>query len=206
MAREGLYFALPFILLAGLFFYLFQDSPRMNLVYLAVSSLIIAFLLMLFFRDPDRRIPEGDGLVVSPADGKIISIERRADFFVVSIFLSLFNIHINRAPVDGIVTRVKYKPGKFRPAFQKRAAELNERFEITLKADKHTVNVHQVAGILARRVVCRLIEGQQVRRGERFGMIRFGSRVDIMLPLNTSLEVQEGQRVKGGSTIIGRLA
>lgn len=206
MAREGFYFALPFFLLAILFFYLFQKFPHMDLVYLAVCSLIVAFLFMSFFRDPDRRIPEGDGLIVSPADGRVVALERREDCFVLSIFLSILNVHINRVPVSGVVQRVKYQPGKFRPAFQKKAAEQNERFEITIKADNYSIDVHQVAGILARRVVCRLTEGQEVRRGERFGMIRFGSRVDLMLPLDTSFEVQEGKRVKGGSTIIGRLA
>ena len=206
MAREGFFFSLPFLLLAILFFYLFQKFPHMDLVYLAVSSLIVAFLFMSFFRDPDRRIPEGDGIIVSPADGRVVALERREGCFVVSIFLSIFNVHINRVPVSGVVQRVKYQPGKFRPAFQKKAAEQNERFEITIKADNYSIDVHQVAGILARRVVCRLTEGQEVRRGERFGMIRFGSRVDLMLPLDTSFEVQEGKRVKGGSTIIGRLA
>jgi len=205
MAKEGLIVFFPFFFLAILLFYLFSRSFNINFVYLSVISFAIGCILMLFFRDPERKIPDGDNLIVSPADGKIVNIEKNNSRVVVSIFLSIFNVHINRIPVTGRVTRLAYKPGKFFAAFKKSASELNERFEIEIETDRGPVVVHQIAGVLARRVVCRLKKEQSVKIGDRFGLIRFGSRVDLFLPVSSQLQVKKGQKVKGGETIIGRL-
>jgi len=205
MAKEGLCFFLPFLIIAVIFFFLFNSSLNMTFIHLGVASFIFGCLIMLFFRDPERKVPSGDNLIVSPADGKVVNIENNNDMKVVSIFLSVFDIHINRIPVAGVIRRLKYKKGKFKAAFNKEASDINERFEIEIKTDKGNVIVHQIAGVLARRVVCHLQEGQAVKTGDRFGLIRFGSRVDLFLPLSTELEVAKGQRVKGASTIIGRL-
>jgi len=205
MAKEGLYFFLPFLVIAAIFFYLFDRSLNMTYIHLGIASFIFGCLIMLFFRDPERKLPEGDNLIVSPADGKIVGIENRSDMQVISIFLSIFNVHVNRIPVSGVVHRLKYKKGKFKAAFNKEASDINERFEIEIKTDKGNVIIHQIAGVLARRVVCRLREGQTVKVGDRFGLIRFGSRVDLFLPLSAELEVAKGQRVKGTKTVIGRL-
>jgi len=206
MAKEGLYFFLPFLVIAVIFFYLFGRSLNMTYIHLGVVSFIFGCLIMLFFRDPERKLPQGDNLIVSPADGKVVKIESKSDMKVISIFLSIFNVHINRVPVSGVVHRLKYQKGKFKAAFSKEASDINERFEIEIKTDKGNVITHQIAGVLARRVVCRLREGQSVKIGDRFGLIRFGSRVDLFLPLSAELEISKGQRVKGAKTIIGRLA
>jgi phosphatidylserine decarboxylase len=205
MVKEGLYFFLPFLVIAAVFFYLFNGSLNMTYIYLGIASFFFGCLIMLFFRDPERKIPQGENLIVSPADGKVVNIENKNDMKVISIFLSIFDVHINRIPVSGEINRLKYKKGKFKAAFNRKASDVNERFEIEIKTDKGNVIVHQIAGVLARRVVCRLSEGQAVKTGERFGMIRFGSRVDLFLPSNAELEVAMGQRVKGAKTIIGRL-
>jgi len=206
MAKEGFYFFLPCLLIAAFFFYLFKHDPDMDYIYIGLAFFILGNLLLLFFRDPERKIPEGDDLIVSPADGRVLIAEETGDNLLVSIFMSVFNVHINRAPVTGIVERLDYKPGKFKAAFKKDAADVNERFEIEIKTDKGNIVMHQIAGVLARRVVCRLKKGQQVTKGERLGLIRFGSRVDLFLPASVKLEVHKGQRVKGGKSIIGRFS
>ena len=205
MAKEGFAFFLPFVAITVIFFYLFNRQPRMIYIYLGVASYILACLFVLFFRDPQRNIAKGEDLIVSPADGKILSIEKQDGQVRLTIFLSIFNVHVNRVPVDGKVIGVRYKPGKFLAAFKKEASDVNERFEIDILTDKGKVTVHQIAGILARRVVCRLSEGQYVARGQRFGLIRFGSRVDLFMPEKTELFVKVGNKVKGGETVIGKL-
>jgi phosphatidylserine decarboxylase len=206
MAREGFYFFSPFLILAIFFFYLFDKYQDINLVYAAVIAFAVGCLFILFFRDPERKIPEGDNLIVSPADGKIVGISETNKQLKISIFLSIFDVHINRIPVNGVVQRLTYKPGKFFSAFKQKASDLNERFEIEIKTDNHAIIMHQIAGVLARRVVCRLKKDQPVQKGKRFGLIRFGSRVDLFLPSSVRLEVRKGQRVTGGKTIIGRLS
>ncbi len=206
MAREGYFFSLPFIIIAFILFYMFQKYPSMNFIYLGVIAFMLACMFVLFFRDPERRIPEGDDLIVSPADGRIVDLTKSSDRTTISIFLSIFNVHVNRIPVSGIVKRLVYRPGKFKAAFRSSASNLNERFEIEIKTDKGNVIMHQIAGVLARRVVCRLEVNQVVNKGDRFGLIRFGSRVDLFLPASAKVEVKMGQRIKGGKTIIGRWA
>ena len=206
MAKEGFLFYLPFLIIAAIFFYLYDRSLSMLFIYLGFASFLFGNLVLLFFRDPERKIPQEEDIIVSPADGKIMLIEEVAGHRLVSIFMSVLNVHINRVPVSGIVERLDYKPGKFKAAFNREAVDINERLEIEIKSDKGNVVMHQVAGVLARRIVCRLKVGQQVKIGDRFGMIRFGSRVDLFLPSSVSIDVTKGQKVEGGKSIIGRFA
>jgi phosphatidylserine decarboxylase len=165
-----------------------------------------------FFRDPERRPPAGEGLVVAPADGKIVSIARvtgDSPFLGcatrVSIFLSPLDVHINRIPVEGRIEKVTYQRGKFLAAYKEEASERNEQNALSiLDFEGRKLGVVQIAGVLARRIVCRAKEGDQFARGERFGLIMFGSRTDTYLPEGCRVEVAEGQRVKGAETVIAR--
>ncbi len=165
-----------------------------------------------FFRDPERTPPQGEGLILAPADGKVVSIadiKEDRDFPQaarrISIFLSPLDVHINRAPVEGKVEEIKYSPGKFIAAYKDEASAQNEQNALRIAdARGRRVGVVQVAGVVARRIICRVRPGDKVDRGERFGMIMFGSRTDAYLPSDCRVEVVEGQRVKGGETIIGR--
>jgi len=204
MAREGIYFFLPFLALAVLMFYLYDMASNMNYIYTGVFLFVFGLLVMLFFRDPERNTPDEDGIVISPADGKIVGIEKSGDQIKISIFLSIFDVHINRIPFNGIVSRLNYRPGKFFSAFKDKASSDNERFEIAIDSANGKVTLHQIAGLIARRVVCRLKQDQKVKTGDRFGLIRFGSRVDIYLPPTVQIEVKMKQKVKGAETIIGR--
>ena len=171
-------------------------------------TLFIAF----FFRDPDREIPDDTDALVSPADGRVITVEPLARGTYVSeqptsrvgIFLSPLNVHVNRVPVTGKVTRIHYRPGKFRAAFAADAAEVNEQNAVSIQdAHGRRVVLVQIAGMLARRIVCRLTDGEQVQRGDRYGMIMLGSRVDVYCPAEVELKIAVGQRVKAGETVIG---
>jgi phosphatidylserine decarboxylase len=170
---------------------------------------LFALAFLAFFRDPERIVPEGEGLVVSPADGRVTAIrDLRGEGLRtrVSIFLSPLDVHINRAPVEGKVEEVRYQAGKFFAAYKEEASEANERNAVTL-VDKQgrRFGAVQIAGVVARRIVCKTREGDWLERGERFGLIRFGSRVDLYLPDGSRIEVAEGQRVTGGETIIARM-
>lgn len=164
-----------------------------------------------FFRDPDRRVPQGAGLVVSPADGRVMisgpSDGRWAppgEWKQITIFLSPLDVHMNRAPAGGRVARVVYRPGKFLPAYDERSND-NEMNEVWIEHEGQTIVFRQVVGILARRVVCRIREGQMLERGERVGLMKFGSRMDVFLPTAAELTVAVGQRVIGGETVIATL-
>jgi phosphatidylserine decarboxylase len=165
-----------------------------------------------FFRDPDRLIPDGEGLVVAPADGRVVSIaEVTGDSAFtkaatrVSIFLSPLDVHINRIPVAGKIEDVCYRDGKFLAAYKEEASERNEQNALEVIDDQgRKLRVVQIAGVLARRIVCRVRRGDSLKRGERFGLIMFGSRTDTYLPSDCRVEVREGQRVKGGETVLGR--
>ncbi len=179
---------------------------------LAVVFAILALGFLGFFRDPERCPPEGEGLIVAPADGKIVSITKAKQGRLmkntdsrVSIFLSPLDVHINRSPVAGEVVEIKHTPGKFLAAYKDEASETNEQNSLKLIDDhRREVEVVQVAGVLARRIICRARKNEFLSRGARFGLIMFGSRTDLYLPANSRVEVAEGQRVKGGETIIGR--
>jgi phosphatidylserine decarboxylase len=164
-----------------------------------------------FFRDPDRVVPADAGLVVSPADGRVVIAgptdgrwSPPGEWQQITIFLSPMDVHMNRTPVEGRVTRIEYRPGKFLPAY-KEDASANELNEIWIDRFGEPVVVRQIVGVLARRVVCRVHEGQQLERGERIGLMKFGSRMDVFLPKRATLLVTVGQTVVGGETVLARL-
>ena len=172
----------------------------------------LALALAGFFRDPERVIPAGEDLIVAPADGKVVSIAPVGSTAMfsgaatrISIFLSPLDVHINRIPVAGKITEVHYQAGAFLPAYEEAASERNEQNALKIvDAAGRQFGVVQIAGVLARRIVCWAKTGDDIKRGDRFGLIMFGSRTDAYLPAGCSVEVSEGQRVKGGETIIGR--
>lgn len=173
----------------------------------SVPFLALAAFFAFFFRDPDRTVPTAPHLVVSPADARVMVAGDRAgagapagDWQVISMFLSPMDVHINRTPVEGRVTRVEYHPGSFLPAYKPEAGVLNEWTEVWFERAGQAVVVRQIVGILARRIVCRLTEGQSVERGQRFGVMKFGSRIDLFLPPGARLRVNVGDRVVGGET------
>jgi len=173
---------------------------------------LLTFAVAAFFRDPERVIPAGDNLIVSPADGKVVSIAPAAAGGMfdgaatrLSIFLSPLDVHINRVPVAGKIDGVQYQAGRFFAAYKAEASERNEQNALKIVCGgARVVGVVQIAGVLARRIVCWVKRGDDLKRGDRFGLIMFGSRTDTYLPNGCSVEVVEGQRVKGGETIIGR--
>lgn len=165
-----------------------------------------AGFVLFFFRDPERVGPEGEGLVVSPADGRVTEVERHPDGARISIFLSVFNCHINRAPIGATITSVRYTRGRFLPAWDARVPHENERNHLVLKAADGDYGVTQIAGILARRIVCAKRPGDAVRRGERIGLIQFGSRTDLHLPAGVEPVVRVGDRVRGAVTVLARRA
>lgn len=180
-------------------------------VFALVCTLFAAFCFH-FFRDPLRIPPKGDNIILSPADGKVVfvgKVEHDPDLNApaqqISIFLSLFNVHVNRIPVKGTVKSVKYQKGRFLAAFKEEASKVNEQTSVVIQTTDHLVKVKQIAGILARRILCYLQNGEAVSLGDRFGFIRFGSRTDVVLPLEASISVSVGQKVIGGETIIGEL-
>ncbi|HEY2975258.1 MAG TPA: phosphatidylserine decarboxylase [Pyrinomonadaceae bacterium] len=172
---------------------------------------ILAAFMAFFFRDPERRPPSDPNVVVAPADGRVTRVRAITDnsddgsATVVSIFLSPFDVHINRAPIAGEITNVAYTRGKFLMATNENASLVNEQNALTIKGERITIVCKQVAGILARRIVCWKRAGERVALGERFGLIKFSSRTDILLPENVDVVVAEGARVQGGTTIIGRI-
>ena len=164
-----------------------------------------------FFRDPERKTPNISNVIISPADGKVVEIVTETDPFLnhpyrrVSIFLNIFNVHINRAPLAGRVGKIRYNRGKFLAAFNHKASLDNEQTAVLFQNGKDKVLVKQIAGLIARRIICRAHEGDQFKLGQRFGLIRFGSRVDIFLPLNAKLNVSNGDNVTAGISVIGFL-
>jgi phosphatidylserine decarboxylase len=177
----------------------------------ATSFAALGGFFAYFFRDPERQIPDGPDLVVSPADGRIIyagpadiANAPPGSWQHIVIFLSPMDVHVNRSPVGGRVTRLEYRPGRFLPAYDARADE-NELNEIWVDVGGTLVVFRQVVGILARRIVCRIEVGQCVERGQRIGLMKFGSRMDVFLPTSAQLDVEEGQHVTGGETVIARL-
>jgi len=178
--------------------------------WIAVLSLAFTLFMVLFFRDPDRTIPEDKGVFVSPADGKIILIKDvyekdylKAESKEISIFMSIFNVHVNRAPCEGNVSLIKHSPGKFLVAHKDAASIENENTVMVLEGKDGKILIRQVAGLIARRIVCKVKAGDMLRRGERYGMIKFGSRLDIYLPKDVEIKVRLGDKVKAGETVIG---
>jgi phosphatidylserine decarboxylase len=174
----------------------------------ALPVLLAAFFLW-FFRDPERAIPQGPGLVVSPGDGVVQEaewIETTAGSRIrVTIFLSVFNVHVNRVPISGTVTLVDYREGEFTNAMMSESAVVNEQTLVAIDGGDYSISFKQIAGLLARRIVCNLKQGDRVVRGQRMGMIKFGSRVDVLMPADAEIRVSVGDKVKGGSSVIGQL-
>lgn len=178
-----------------------------------IVPLVLAAFFLWFFRDPARAIPDGLGLIVSPGDGKVTetawieTLEGRRQR--ISIFLSVFNVHVNRAPIGGVLTRVAYRKGKYLNAMNPASAEHNEQNAATVRGEGADLGIEvtfkQIAGLLARRIVFRPRQGDAVQRGQRVGLIKFGSRVDVVLPAEARLHVQVGDRVQGGSTVLASM-
>lgn len=184
----------------------------LGMTYLTLIGLVVSFFLCGFFRDPDRVIPNIDGVIVSPADGKVILVNsvNHSVFYEgsckkISIFMSLFNVHVNRIPVDGTVKKVRYYPGKFYGAHQDKATSQNEHNAVFLESvDGKNICVVQVAGLIARRIICKVQPGDEMQRGQRFGLICFGSRLDVYLPEDAEIKVTVGDRIKAGSSLLGQ--
>jgi phosphatidylserine decarboxylase len=202
---------LPFIIGALLFAFLAGAAGGWMF---AIPFVVLGAFFVFFFRDPDRRaaVDTSDDAVLAPADGRVLVAARAAsatappgEWQQVSIFLSPMDVHVNRVPVSGRVTRVNFTRGRFLPAYHPEAATANERSEIWLDHGGQTVVARQVVGILARRVVCRVEAGAQVRAGDRFGIMKFGSRMDVFVPSSATLTVTVGQMVRGGETVIAVL-
>lgn len=179
---------------------------------LALPFLLLGAFLLFFFRDPERKVRDETDVVVSPADGRVLvagpAIAAAAppgEWQQISIFLSPMDVHVNRVPVSGTVTRVLYSPGKFLPAYHTRAAAINERSEIWVDHRGQTIVARQIVGILARRVVCRLQTGATVKAGDRYGIMKFGSRMDVFVPSTADIRVKVGDAVRGGETVIAVL-
>jgi phosphatidylserine decarboxylase len=197
MVRDAYKFLLPLLILGGL-------SAFLNIPVLAILIFVLAAFVAFFFRNPDRQIPDGKNLIVSPADGKVVKISRREDGEqTVCIFLNVFNVHVNRSPITGTVKQFEYKRGKFKVAFDDEASKVNEQNIVTIANEDIQITVKQVAGLIAGRVICWKKVGDKLQRGELFGLIRFGSRMDIILPERARIQVKVGDHVQGGSSIIG---
>jgi phosphatidylserine decarboxylase len=204
IASEGL----PFIAVSGLlslFAIFFQQY------WLAAFALPATIFIVCFFRNPERHAPADEKLIVSPADGKVIRIDENLAHELlsrpcrkVSIFMNVFNVHVNRAPYSGTVSEIRYNPGKFLSANLDKASEQNERNAVLIQTnDGKEILTVQIAGLIARRIVCWVKKGTYLKRGERFGLIRFGSRLEVFLPMETTLSVSVGEKVKAGETPLG---
>ncbi|HSW64046.1 MAG TPA: phosphatidylserine decarboxylase family protein [Dissulfurispiraceae bacterium] len=182
-------------------------------VWMAFVPFLLFLFMLWFFRDPERTAPAGDDVFVAPADGKVIVVQSvredrylKADALMVSIFMSPLSVHVNRAPCDGTVDKVQHNPGKFLKAFLPEASVENDNIAMIFSTRMGRIVVTQVAGAVARRCVCRVQAGAALRKGERYGMIKFSSRVDLYLPPDTKIAVQLGDMVTAGETVIGRSA
>jgi phosphatidylserine decarboxylase len=205
VAAEGWPFILPLAAITIVVFLLGWKSP-------GYAFLALTLFVLFFFRDPERTVPEGKGVVVSPADGKVIVIKDiyepdylKQDVKQISIFLSVFNVHVNRAPMGGEIELVKYNPGKFHVASVDKASLDNEQTAMIISNGMRKILVKQIAGLIARRIVCYAKPGDSIKKGERYGLIRFGSRVDIFLPKDSDIKVKLGDRVTGAKDVIGVL-
>ena len=185
-------------------------AALLGLWWVAVPLLLLAAFMAYFFRDPNRVVPDDAALVVSPADGRVTRVERLSPGdaetpTVVSIFLSPFDVHVNRSPIAGRVVDSAYTKGRFMIATKDEASLVNEQNALTIEGEKVTVVCKQIAGVLARRIVCWKKPGDVLRRGERFGLIKFSSRTDLVLPPEVTVSVSVGERVRGGVSVIGRI-
>lgn len=197
MEKDGIYYGVALAAVGALISYVFH--PGWGAIFFP-----LALFCVYFFRDPERVIPDGP-VAVSPADGKVVHIRQVDEGRTrVSIFLNIFNVHVNRVPVAGRITEVAYKPGRFVMAHREDASSDNEQNTVTISAGDTQVVTRQIAGLIARRIVCRKKVGDEVQKGERFGLIKFGSRVDVFLGPDWELAVKTGDKVRGGSSILAR--
>ena len=201
MVKEGYFFGLPLLVLSGAAFLLHWYVP-------AAVLLVLALFVFSFFRDPDRVIPAEPGAVVAPADGRVVVVTEEENCGRsgqrLSIFLAVWNVHVNRAPASGTITNMEYRPGKFFAAMRERASLENEQNVFTLSTEAGEMVFKQIAGLIARRVVSWKKQGEPVVRGERIGLVRFGSRVDVWLPKEAEILVKVGENVKGGASVIAK--
>ncbi|MBU0478795.1 phosphatidylserine decarboxylase family protein [bacterium] len=204
IAKDGLPIIVFFVLLTifSAFFH----------IYISVIFFVLLSFCVFFLRDPEREITKGENIVLAPADGKVMVIEQIQDSKIsdepvhrISIFLSIFDVHINRAPVDGEIVYLEYSRGRFLDARNPKASEVNENNFMVLSHKGAKVALRQIAGKIARRVVCKCSKGDKLKIGERIGMIRFGSRTDLFLPMNAEINIKIGDMVKAGITIVGKL-
>lgn len=202
IAKDAFVFVVPLLLVVlGLFFFGLQT--------LGVVFLLITLFILYFFRDPERRTPDDPLAIVSPADGKVLEVDRvevnGQPYIKVGIFLSVFDVHINRAPIAGVVKSRTYQKGRFEAAYKKSVSLNNEQNRLLIAGKEASVEVVQIAGLIARRIVCYKKEGEGVSRGERIGLIRFGSKTDCLFPADAEVLVRTGDRVLGCSSPIARL-
>ena len=198
IAKEGFPYIAVLVLLGIAAFWV-------HWVWLAIVLIALALFVTFFFRDPDRTFSGNEREIASPADGKVVWIRNENGLEAISIFLSVFNVHINRAPIAGKITNVEYHKGKFLIAYDERASVENERNSITMDHNGHMVRFVQIAGLIARRIVCWRKPGETLAVGDKIGLIKFGSRVDVFLPSGSKVYVKEGDRVYGGKTALGQL-
>jgi phosphatidylserine decarboxylase len=202
MVRDGYYYGL--VLLGAAVLVGWLTSP----LWAVVPALLAVFFLW-FFRDPERSIPTESGVVVAPADGKVTAVVPATlngkDFARISIFLNVFNVHVNRTPMGGVIRSAKYQTGKFLNAMNPACAECNEQNTVTVEGEGHTIVFKQIAGLLARRVVFTKKVGDAVQRGERIGLMKFSSRMDVFLERSAVIQVKVGDHVKGGSSVLALL-
>lgn len=204
MVKDGYFYGVGFLAAAAALGWFLT-------VWLAVPCILLAAFFLWFFRDPQRTIPVGAGLVVSPGDGVVTEVARiqttSGERQRISIFLSVFNVHVNRSPIAGVVTEVRYQKGLYLNAMNPASAERNEQNSVTVRADNGAeVTFRQIAGLLARRIVFHPKQGDRLECGERVGLIKFGSRVDVILPADAQVLVRPRMRVQGGSSVLAQLA
>ena len=206
MVKEGYYFGFPPLLLGILALAAFRAPAA---IAIGIALIGLALFVFYFFRNPDRQIPSGPGIIVSPADGRVVVVKDELydgrPGKRVSIFLAIWNVHVNRTPVAGTITKLEYKPGKFQAAWAETASAGNEQNIFTLASEHGEIIFKQIAGYVARRVVSWKKAGDVVQRGELIGLVRFGSRVDVWLPSEVELAVKVGDHVKGGSSVLARM-
>ena len=203
MVRDGYIYGLSLLAVAAVL------AWATGTWYWSIVPVLLAAFFLWFFRDPQRAIPKGEGLLVSPADGVVTETVRidtpEGPRQRISIFLNVFDVHVNRSPIAGEITAVRYQTGKFLNAMNQECAERNEQNIVTVRGEGMEVVFKQIAGLIARRIVFNYREGDRVERGQRVGLIKFGSRTDVILPSEAEIRVKMGQRVKGGSSIIAEM-
>ncbi len=203
MVRDGIFYGFALLAVAAIVWHFTHFTS------LTAIPVILAVFFLWFFRDPSRKVPAEPGLIVSPADGKVEAAEpvetANGNKLRITIFLNVFDVHVNRTPIGGTVGLVEYREGQFLNAMRPDSAVHNEQTMVTINDGAYSVSFKQIAGLLARRIVCNLKAGDQVTRGQRMGLIKFGSRVDVLLPLDAQLRVKVGDRVKGGSSVLAAM-